>query len=135
MSAPHQQPRHSICHVGGFCQWVDGNDQNRIDFLFLGMTLVTKSILGSKWELTQQPGHSICHVGGFRQWVDGNDQNRIDFIFLGMTLVTKSILGSKWELTQNIGTKSTFLPKFYVQHFKTSNFPVNSYVFSKIFRL
>ena len=55
-SAPCQQARHSVCHVGGFRQWVDGKDHFKSNFLFLGTELVTKSILGPKWELTQNVG-------------------------------------------------------------------------------
>ena len=55
-STPHQQAEHFVCHIGGFCQWVDGNDQHIIDLLFLGTTLVMKSILGPKQELTQNVG-------------------------------------------------------------------------------
>ena len=47
-SAPRQQAGHSVCHVGGFRQWVDGRDHFKNDFLFLGMKFATKSILGPK---------------------------------------------------------------------------------------
>ena len=52
-SAPCKQARHSVCHVVGFHQWVDGMDYFKNDFHFLGTTLVTKSILGPNWELAQ----------------------------------------------------------------------------------
>ena len=41
MSVPYHQTGPFVCHGGGFHEWVD---KNRIDFLFLGTTLVTKSI-------------------------------------------------------------------------------------------
>ena len=37
---------HSICHVWFFCYWIDGRDHFKNSFLFLVITLVTKSILG-----------------------------------------------------------------------------------------
>ena len=43
----------SIRHVGLFYWLVDGKDNFKNDFQFLGMTFATKSILGPKWELTQ----------------------------------------------------------------------------------
>ena len=43
----------SVRHVGFFCWLVDDKDHFKNDFLSLGMILVTKSILGTKWELTQ----------------------------------------------------------------------------------
>ena len=48
MSMPHQQARHSVRHVGFFCWLADGKGHFKNDFRFLGMTLVTKSILGPK---------------------------------------------------------------------------------------
>ena len=56
MSTPHQQARHSVRHVRFFPWLADSKDHFKNDFLFLGMTLVTKSILGPKWELTQNIG-------------------------------------------------------------------------------
>ena len=40
---PRQQARRSIYHVRIFCYWIDGKDQNKIDFLFLGTIIVAKS--------------------------------------------------------------------------------------------
>ena len=47
-SAPHQQVGHSIYHVEGFRWLVDGKDDFKNEFLFLGMKFPTKSILGPK---------------------------------------------------------------------------------------
>ena len=55
-SAPRQQEGHSICHEGGFRQWVDGRDYFKHGFLFLRKKFAKKSILGLKWELTQNVG-------------------------------------------------------------------------------
>ena len=46
--APCQQVGHSVRHVGYFRWLVDGNDDFKNDFLFLGMKFATKSILGPK---------------------------------------------------------------------------------------
>ena len=51
--APCQQVGHSVRHVGYFRWLVDGNDDFKNDFLFLGMKFAKKSIFGPKWELTQ----------------------------------------------------------------------------------
>ena len=53
---PRQQKRHIVCHVGDFCQWVDGKDHFKNDLLFLGMKFTKKSIFEPKWELTQNVG-------------------------------------------------------------------------------
>ena len=52
-STPCQQAGHSVRHVRFFCWLTDGKDHFKNDFFFLEMTLVTKSILGPKWEFTQ----------------------------------------------------------------------------------
>ena len=47
-SAPHQQVGHSIYHVEGFRWLLDGNDDFKNEFHFLGMKFPKKSILGPK---------------------------------------------------------------------------------------
>ena len=47
-STPCQQAGHSVCNVGGFRWWVDNRNHFKNNFLFLGTTLVTKSIFGLK---------------------------------------------------------------------------------------
>ena len=49
---PCQQVRHFDRHVRFFHWLANGKDHFKNDFLFLGMTLVTKLIFGPKWELT-----------------------------------------------------------------------------------
>ena len=35
---------HSVYHICNFCYWIDGKNQNRIDFLISGTDLEAKSI-------------------------------------------------------------------------------------------
>ena len=44
MSAPRQQPGHSVCHVIGFCYLDDGWDQFKSNFKKLGIDLGAKSV-------------------------------------------------------------------------------------------
>ena len=43
-SAPCQQAGYSICHVEVFSYWIDGRNQNKIDFLISRTDLGAKSI-------------------------------------------------------------------------------------------
>ena len=53
---PCQQVGHAVCHLNFFRNWVDGRDQNRIDFLISGIDLGAKSVYGPNQEMTQNVG-------------------------------------------------------------------------------
>ena len=59
-SVPCQQAGHSLIHVGGFCWWVDGRDQNRIDFPFLRDYISSKINLGTRLRIDPKCRDQKC---------------------------------------------------------------------------
>ena len=49
-------PMHSVCHLRFFCNWVDGEDKNKNDFLKSRNDVGAKSIYGPNRESAQNIG-------------------------------------------------------------------------------